>query len=125
MGNNDQEIGMLAVLEQDLEQRDFVILIDKKYSEYLTELLCTSTALKKTKKQLSILSTTEFPGQMGKHLYRKISEEEMDLLLQLYRTYEVSDRILLFSVDPNYGSMWNYVKSGIASQEEILQAMLL
>lgn len=122
--SQETEQDILADLEKYLEAQDLVILIDENHSEYLTELFCKSETVSKTKKNLAIISTAECPKQTEKHRYRKASKEEMDILLRLFRSYEASDRLLLFSDTLNYGSLWNYVKSGLIDYEEMIGAML-
>ena len=48
------------------------------------------------------------------------SEEVMDL----YRMYEFSDRFIALQESGQYGSIWNYVRQGIITEEEALRAVL-
>lgn len=57
--------------------------------------------------------------------FRKITaEEEKDLIL-LYHTYEFSDRFRLITDTDAYGSLWNYVRTGVLTQEEAFRALLM
>ncbi|MCR4792597.1 MAG: hypothetical protein K5871_07595 [Lachnospiraceae bacterium] len=58
--------------------------------------------------------------------YRMISAEETKNILDLYRTYEFSDKFHFLSSpsDQNYGSLMNYVRNGILTEEEGYAAML-
>ncbi len=42
----------------------------------------------------------------------------------LYYLYEYSDNIQLITDNPQYPSMLNYVKTGILTEEEMIQALL-
>lgn len=45
-------------------------------------------------------------------------------VIDLYRTYDFSDKIVLIEEPACYGSLINYVKAGIMSEEEMMEALL-
>ena len=53
-----------------------------------------------------------------------ISEEAYIELRQLYLIYEFSDKFRMISTDGNYGTLWNYVKTGLLTPEEAVEALL-
>lgn len=112
-------------LQSYLEKEDMVILIDINGANLLTEILCMSEAIRISWKRAAILSTVNFPVKPGKHIYRTISEEEMRMLLNIYLSYEASDKLFLFSYSKNYGSLWNYVNNGLISEEEMVEALFV
>ena len=44
-------------------------------------------------------------------------------ILDLYRTYEFSDRVIFISNDSNYGTLYNYVRAGIITEREFIEAI--
>ena len=55
---------------------------------------------------------------------KTLSKEEMCRLSELYRLYENSDKLMLLTDGDNYGSILNYVKTGMMTFEETLEALL-
>ena len=53
-----------------------------------------------------------------------ISQSEMCDILELYRTYDFSDKVLVLSDSNQYGSLYNYVKTGILTKEEMVAALI-
>ncbi len=53
-----------------------------------------------------------------------VSQSEMGDILDLYRTYDFSDRVFVVSDSNQYGSLYNYVKMGILTKEEMIKALL-
>lgn len=119
------ETEIVARLQRYLNKEDMVILIDTDGSNPLTEILCRSEIPEKSWKRAVILSAANFPRKPGRHSYQTVSEKEMNMLLKLYRLYEASDKLFLLSDSKNYGSIWNYVNSGLISEEEMLEALFL
>ncbi len=57
--------------------------------------------------------------------FQKISEDEFQELLELYLTYEFSDKFLLiFDGDINYANLYHMVDVGILSPEDFFAALL-
>lgn len=55
----------------------------------------------------------------------KISEEEKNFLLDLYYTYEFSDKFLIISNDEKFGNLFNYVENEMLTLEEFFLALLM
>lgn len=53
-----------------------------------------------------------------------ISRKQLDNVLQLYRLYDFSDRVITVSDNFQYGSLYNYMKTGIITKEEMIEALL-
>jgi len=115
---------IIKELERYLEEEDLVILVDIPGANPMTEMLCASEALSKTSKNVAILSTVNCPIKLRRHIYRVLTETEMRTLLEIYRSYESSDKLILLTDSRNYGSTWNYTSNGLLSSEEMFQAML-
>ena len=53
-----------------------------------------------------------------------ISRDEIDNILEMYHMYDFSDKVLVISDPDQFGSVFNYVKNGILSKEEMVKAVL-
>ena len=53
-----------------------------------------------------------------------LSDTEMYDLLDLYRMYDFSDKIIVIADDLRYGGLHNYVKDGIITKDEMVTALL-
>lgn len=53
-----------------------------------------------------------------------LSQFLMDKLLEIYRLYDFSDKITVVSESNQYGTLLNYVKTGILTMEEMVDALL-
>ncbi len=110
--------------EKYLNSSDKVILADVDDVKIMDGFL-GSKALNDSTKQLSVFWTGTFSGTPGKHIYLTISEKEMGLLLNFYRCYEASDSITILSdKDNNYGTMWNYVRTGVLTLEDYYYSVI-
>ena len=50
--------------------------------------------------------------------------ESREAIQKLYYTYEFSNKFSILSVSDNFGTIWNYVKTGVLTLEEALSALL-
>ena len=48
----------------------------------------------------------------------------MDEILNFYRMYDFSDKITVISDSDQFGSLINYVKTGILTKQEMVDALL-
>ena len=44
--------------------------------------------------------------------------------LELYRMYEFSDKVIYIGESDQYGSLWNYVREGLITIEQALEAIM-
>lgn len=56
--------------------------------------------------------------------YTEISDYQFKYIKEIFYTYEVSDKLVYLSNDITYGTVMNYVKTGLMSEEEMLKALL-
>lgn len=56
--------------------------------------------------------------------YIVLSHEDAKELYQLYLTYDFSDKFFFLSGNLQYGTIFNYVDTGILSEEEAVTAIL-
>ena len=53
-----------------------------------------------------------------------VLREKIDAVLDIYRMYDFSDKVLVVSDSNQYGSLFNYVKTGILTKQEMVDALL-
>ena len=56
--------------------------------------------------------------------YKIITEQEYNFILRLYRMYEFTDKLRIVSYFLLFGSMLNYLSTGIITEEEYFEALL-
>ena len=56
--------------------------------------------------------------------YKVITKEYYNEINKLYRSYEFSDKIQMIVNSKQYGSILNYLSTGILSEEEFFEALL-
>lgn len=55
---------------------------------------------------------------------RIISKQEINEIMYLYHLYDFSDKIIVISSSDQYASMYNYIKTGILTRQEMVDALL-
>lgn len=55
---------------------------------------------------------------------KHIEKKDMDVMIEIYHMYEFADRIIVISDTRQYGSLFNYVKTGILTKQEMMDALL-
>ena len=85
-----------------------------------------NSCFQKTKKKKTILLSkkTVYCGSNSVD-WIQLNEKSAAALRHLYYTYEFSDKFIALSTDSNFGTIWNYVKTGILTPEEALSAVLV
>ena len=53
-----------------------------------------------------------------------ITRKEMDEILEIYNMYDFSDKVIVVSNSNQYGSLFNYVKTGILTKQEMVDSLL-
>lgn len=126
VNEDNQKKTVIAELEQFLEKADGVILIDKSISVALAERLY-SAVLQNTEKQFVILTEYDLPIASGRQrqICKKVPKKDMKILLDLYRSYEASDKLVCVSNSVCYGNIFNYVNTELITEKEMLAALLM
>lgn len=118
-------MGIEAQLEKDLEQYDRVILLaDDETGNFFAEQLKKWDFLQGRRKRVLLLSVHVRDKEVGKVCARKIGKETEAELLRLYDLYEFSDRFLVLRDEKHCGTIWNYVKGGLLTSAEAVNAIL-
>ncbi len=112
-------------LEEYLENYDLVFIVNDSESFELTQLIVNEDIMAITGKKIMIL--TSIPFDILKDCVRiiKISNAEMKDIIDIYHTYEASDKITLLSEPFLYGGLQNYVRSELLSREEMIRAIIM
>lgn len=120
-----EEKGTIQRLERLLDENSKVLVFPfiKKNSEILLRIYDMLISMSKEHKALLL---TDIQGrERASNRVCIISTQEMEYVLKIYRMYEFSDRFVLFwQEEPYCGSLINYVKNGLLTEEECLRAML-
>lgn len=111
---------ILCLLEQFINEGNRVIFLEY-HQEDLLKLLCEGLERRG-------LSNVEIWHHIesftGSGYARYIRAEQMEKVLEIYRMYDFSDKISVFSQSLQYGSLCNYVKNGLLTSEEMVDAVL-
>ena len=116
------EYSMIKQLSQWLSQYARIYLFPPAGRELLSALNDFAQKFRSDRKSL-LLGTAEIPPAPGFD-YRRLTEHEMQELLSLYYLYSFSDRFLVISEQPQFGSLNNYVTAGLLTREEMMEAFL-
>ena len=115
--------GTLAI-EKALEEFDKVILIDSSLQDrQLTEAFQDEDNFRETDKKVLILSGVE-DKRLGNIEWHRISESETREILETYYLYEFSNRIAVVAREQAFGSLLDYVATGLLTEEELVGAIL-
>ncbi len=75
-------------------------------------------------KKLLLLSQEDVPDLPDGIERHQVDEESAASLKRLYHTYEFSNKFRMLSASDNFGTIWNYVETGVLTAEEALAALL-
>ncbi|MBR0091198.1 MAG: hypothetical protein IJP92_05835 [Lachnospiraceae bacterium] len=122
---------MIKQLEYDLKEYEKVYLVTSEFSgggdlaDHVLHVAEEGVTASETGGRILVLFSVGTEGNSSPTVsFRKITaEEEKDLIL-LYYTYEFSDRFRLITDTDAYGTLWNYVQTGVLTREEALYAMI-
>lgn len=76
------------------------------------------------KKKILVLSEDTVDNHLDSIDWIQLDAESSIALRKLYYTYEFSDKFRILSADNNFGTVWNYTKTGILSPEEAVSVLL-
>ncbi len=112
-------------IEQAIETYEKIFLFncrDKQIAK-LAEDFCRNISCKNLTRKILVMSNAGFPDEKITD-YKQLSEEEYNHLYKLYSMYEFSDRVQIITEESQYGSLQNYVKTGLLTEEEMFEALL-
>ncbi len=113
----------IRLLEEAIKQYDRIFLFDKE--EYIYTLFNTKIGTSIHRKIL-ILSSGQRELSVDSITFWDITKEEKEQIINLYFTYEFSDKFLFISRrNINYGGIFHFVDTGIIKMEEVIEALII
>ena len=114
---------LIKEIEKNIEKYDSILIFDShnKSIENLLMQFTKSKALHNIEKKVIIYGYLE---DVQNDQYRVITKSEYEDSVNLYHMYEFSDKFKVISDSIQYGSMLNYLSTGVISQEEYFEALL-
>ena len=105
-------------IEKELNRGTKIIVYDLD-DENLLRKICDEI---KCRSQILIWTTCKFdnPGECIEH----IDGTSMRSIMSLYNLYDFSDKVVVISDSTQYGSLFNYVNTGVLSSDEMVKALL-
>lgn len=91
----------------------------------IQEIVCSfNKCQRKLSKKIFLLSKNAVNSDLAGTNCTQIEGKDSEILRHLYHTYEFSNKFTMLSADSNFGTIWNYVKTGILTSKEVLSALL-
>ena len=115
---NDIEIR--KILHSLICNGKIVVLFDYEGIDILQS-LCKELVSRKTSNVEIWQSIGE---ELNAELSKYVSKEIIDKAIDIYRMYDFSDKVFVISDSDQYGSMFNYSKTGILTKQEMVDALL-
>ena len=119
---SEKELKIIRYLSDEMINYDMILLYLNDVGE--TEELFTRFLNKRFNKKILLIFDKIAYRDLNNIDYICIDKDSRMLLHQLYYTYEFSDKFMMFSWNCNYGTIWNYVKTGLLSTEEAISVLL-
>lgn len=114
---------IIRVLEKELEEYDRVV-VAKKVTDGVRRALVKFVSERTDKRILLIYADgtkEEYTALSSRH----VSQEEPDEYIKLYRMYSFSDKIYVLDDGKQFGTLQNFVDTGILTEEEAVEALLM
>ncbi len=100
--------------------KDKVIVFDHDDIE-LFSILCDGLRDRKTD---NIVVWQSIEESFNREYFTYVTQQKLDEILEVYHMYDFSDKVFVVS-DPNqYGSLLNYLKTGILTKQEMVDSLL-
>ena len=109
------EAEALCRIKSILDDRDKVILFNCMDKELLR--LIRNELKKRNSINTNIWQSIENTSDY-------ISQSKMDEVIEMYQTYDFSNKVSVISESNQCGSILNYVKNGILTEEEMIEVIL-
>lgn len=118
---------MLYTLEEDLNVYDKIVVlaVEKDIVKAFTASLVQAAKQIGNMKKIMLYTTCDMGKGDIRLDYRMLNLCEMEQLKELYFMYEFSDRLLMVSVETQFGSLLNYFNTGILTEEQAVEALLI
>lgn len=103
-------VEMISVLKNDLKIYDLIVLVKNNTDDSLGGMIGriqNSRAFRNSQKRILVLPADKYIE-----------------LVTLYHTYEFSDRFRVIGKSVQHGELFNYVDSGLLTEEEVFELIL-
>lgn len=120
MSRNNKKADIIYIIEYKINNGKKIIIADSQ-NKKLIDLLCYGTI----ENDLSMMEIWHcIDGQNEKKMLHHISEIEMSELKKMHCLYDFSDKVIFISDSTQYGTLFNYVKTSILTEQEMVDALL-
>lgn len=116
-----QKEDLLQNLQMDLGIYDSILFMPYTLQE---DVVVSYICFRKHLKKKIMFFGKNIMGLLNNIDYTNLDEERSNDLKHLYHTYEFSNKFMMLSLNCNFGTIWNYVKTGFLTPEEALAALL-
>ena len=120
MSRNNEKADIIYKIEYKINNGKKIIITDSQ-NKKIIDLLCSGMI----ENDLSMMEIWHcIDSQKDKKMLHHISEMEMNELKKMHCLYDFSDKIIFVSDSNQYGTLFNYVKTGILTEQEMVNALL-
>ena len=120
MSRNNEKADIIYKIEYKINNGKKIIITDSQ-NKKIIDLLCSGT-IENDLSMMEIWHCTD--SQNEKKMLHHISEMEMSELKRMHYMYDFSDKVIFISDSTQYGTLFNYVKTGILTEQEMVAALL-
>ncbi|MCI8949844.1 MAG: hypothetical protein HFG49_07335 [Lachnospiraceae bacterium] len=115
----------LCKLQSMIDVYDKIVLIQLEEKEAITIMnkFEKPDIVNNIDQKILVLSTVEW-DKHSSFTYKKIEDEESLALVNLYHTYEFSDKFLVLSNSNTFGTLFNFCDTGLLDLDEVLKSIL-
>lgn len=119
----EKERFLTANLQDMLSAYDKILFLSRGETK-MAEILSSCPKKRLHDRKLFLLSQEDVPDLPDGIEEYRLDEKSAAALQRLYHTYEFSNKFIILSASDNFGTIWNYVETGVLTAEEALTALL-
>ncbi len=127
MESNQPLDTVISGIEKKINEYDIILVFDccDNMSRHLMEYMLYSYSFNIATKKILIISELKYVRIINNEKFvEQSSKSEYLTLLQLYNTYEFSNRVQIISESYMQGTLFNYLKCGILSEKDMVDVLL-
>ena len=106
-----------------LNEYDLIIIVEQDVTDAILSSMNNRIAALSDMKIL-VITINECAEDFDRDFIVGLGMEDFFELTNLYSKYEFSNRISLLSREANYGSLFNYLDTGLITEDEMITAIL-
>lgn len=113
----------IDIIENLIDDYDMIVLLDDDSEDICNlKMKIFEVVHGRDSSQCLILGKRELRGAYSQ--YKVIDARQFDAMVKMYHTYEFTDHIRIITHDKKYGSMLNYLETGLLTEDEYIEALL-